>query len=503
MSISPVCRRRDILHYLVASIACSAFACSAPAQPYLEDGGNLYAQQQRPMPGSAEVPFSQFGQTGSDTTPGTAQPNATGQPGATGTDTFNYTEGGPASVFNESVFEEYQAGASEDRPGAYKNTKYRWYGFVRLDGIYDFKPIASTDSFVTSSIPVPQGEGDNAVLTPRYTRLGWDTSTDLSWTDYDVNTRIEVDFFNGNTSGVFGSYDWRLRFAWVEYGPFLIGQAASVFMDYDVFPNVLDYQGPPGMILMRQGLARIKCPVFNDCNTVSLGVEQPYSDIQWEENGEFVVNPGTGIITDPGLDRNEQGVPDFTGNFRHDGDYGHIQLAGILRNLAFRPAGESEIDELGYGGNFTWDWHPYAWCRGCCPKNSNNPWVKSRFLGSYAAGHGINRYFQDPNGLGLDAVFTPAEGFEVIDSHGWFMAYEQWWGCRWASVFSYSEMHVSLPDVLPDETYQDGRYASANLIWLPFERMGLGVEFLFGERENKDGETGQAYRIQTAFQYKF
>ena len=159
----------------------------------------------------------------------------------------------------------------EEGPGAFRNTKYRWYGFVRLDGIYDFKPIASTDSFVTSSIPIPQGDENNVVLTPRYTRLGWDTSTDLNWTDYDVNTRIEVDFFNGNTSGVFGSYDWRMRFAWIEFGPLLVGQAASVFMDYDVFPNVLDYQGPPGMILMRQGLARLKFPIYGDDTTRRLG----------------------------------------------------------------------------------------------------------------------------------------------------------------------------------------------------------------------------------------
>ncbi len=452
------------------------------------------------MPGGGEVPFSEFGP---DETGSTLDES---DPAATTADTYNYTEGAPAPVFEAPAFEEYQAGAAggDEGPGAFRNTQYRWYGFVRLDGIYDFKPIASTDSFVTSSIPVPQGEGDNVVLTPRYTRLGWDTSTDLSWTDHDVNTRIEVDFFNGNTSGVFGSYDWRMRFAWIEFGPFLVGQAASVFMDYDVFPNVLDYQGPPGMILMRQGLARIKLPVFHEGTTVALGVEQPYSDIQWEEGGEFVINPGTGIITDPDLDRNVQDVPDITGNVRHDGDYGHIQFAGILRNLSFEPAGDaSEIDELGYGGSVTGAWHPYAWCTGCCPKDSNNPWVKSRFLGQYAAGHGINRYFQDPNGLGLDAVFTDTNGFQVIDSDGWFIAYEQWWASRWASVISYSEMNVDLPGVLPDDTYQAGQYATANLIWLPFDRMGLGIEFLFGERENKDGQTGEAYRIQTAMQYRF
>ena len=359
---------------------------------------------------------------------------------------------------------------------------------------------------MTSSIPIPQGDENNVVLTPRYSRLGWDTSTDVNWTDYDVNTRIEVDFFNGNTSGVFGSYDWRLRFAWVEFGPLLVGQAASVFMDYDVFPNVLDYQGPPGMILMRQGLARFKFPVHGDDTTVP----SVLNNLTRTFNGKRTVNslliPGTGIITDPGDDRNVQQMPDFTGNLRHNYDYGHVQAAGIVRLLSFSEAATGdEYNEVGYGGNLTGTWHPYAWCTGCSPKNTKcpTPMEKSRFLGQYAAGKGINRYFQDPNGLGLDGVFTPATGFELIDSQGWFVAYEQWWADNWASNFTYSEMHVDDPDVLPDDTYQDGKYITANLIWLPFERMGVGMEFLFGERENKDGQTGEAYRIQTALQYKF
>ena len=31
-------------------------------------------------------------------------------------------------------------------------------------------------------------------------------------------------------------------------------------MDYDVFPNVLDYEGPPGMVLMRQPIAALQVP---------------------------------------------------------------------------------------------------------------------------------------------------------------------------------------------------------------------------------------------------
>jgi hypothetical protein len=33
--------------------------------------------------------------------------------------------------------------------------------------------------------------------------------------------------------------------------------------------------------------------------------------------------------------------------------------------------------------------------------------------------------------------------------------------------------------------------------------MSIGAEFLYGERENQNGERGRADRIQTVFQYNF
>ena len=387
-------------------------------------------------------------------------------------------------------------------PGNFSNTRYKWYGFVRLDGIYDFKPIASTDDFVTSSIPIPQGEGANAVLTPRYTRIGFDTETPWESMDWSIRTRIELDFFNGNTSGAFGSFPLRLRFAWADFGPFLIGQAASLFMDYDVFPNVLDYEGPPGMVLVRQPIIALRFPT--DANyRFAIGIEQPYSDIQWFDGVDWVVNPGTGIITDPAEERNIQDVPDLTGNFRYTWDYGHWQLAGIARQLSFQPVVGAQEDETGYGFNVTGTWHPWAHCLGCPMCEDKSPIEKCRFIGQYADGEGISRYIQDINGLGLDATFDPVNGFQLIPATGWFLAYEHWWASNWASVVSYGEADVELTDTLPDDTYQSATYASANLIWLPTERMGVGIEYLYGTRENKDGQSGDARRIQIGFQYKF
>jgi hypothetical protein len=424
------------------------------------------------LPSSAEVPF----QIGPDT----------------------------SQTANQSLYEGHPSvqDLSDLLPGRFANTKYKWYGFVRLDGIFDFDPIGSTDDFVTSSIPVPQGRGQNAVLTPRYTRLGWDTETPWESMDWTIKTRIEVDFFNGNESGVFGSFPLRLRFAWVDFGPFLIGQAASLFMDYDVFPNVLDYEGPPGMVLMRQPIVAVRIPLGDQCR-LALGIEHPYSDIQWFEGGAFIVNPGLGIITDPDDARNIQDMPDFTGNIRHDWDYGHVQLAGIARKLTFQPAVGPDDSEWGSGVNLTGSWRPWAACRGTRSCDEQTPLDRSRFLAQFATGEGINRYIQDVNGLGLDAAFDPVNGFRAISSTGWFVAYEQWWADKLASVFTYGEAEMDLTDALPDTTYDSATYVTANLIWLPVERMGVGVEFLRGTRTNKDGESGQADRIQMAFQYKF
>ena len=43
----------------------------------------------------------------------------------------------------------------------------------------------------------------------------------------------------------------RLRHAYGQWGRFWRGQLESPFMDLDVFPNILDYWGPNGMIFFR------------------------------------------------------------------------------------------------------------------------------------------------------------------------------------------------------------------------------------------------------------
>jgi hypothetical protein len=45
------------------------------------------------------------------------------------------------------------------------------------------------------------------------------------------------------------------------------------------------------------------------------------------------------------------------------------------------------------------------------------------------------------------------------------------------------------PDFLSGDTFDNTIYAAGNLIWNPCKSLDVGVEYLYGRRENKDGAT--------------
>jgi hypothetical protein len=389
-------------------------------------------------------------------------------------------------------------------PGSYKipgtNTSFRWGGLVHLDAMYDFDPIVSTDDFVTSTIPVPGEQGQNANFTARWTRLEFETHTDNSRFG-DIKTYIQVDFFNGKTQSEFASFPLRLRFAYIDIGNWRFGQDGSVFMDYDVFPNVIDYEGPGGIMLMRQSVARYTLPV-TDHFKIAVAAEQPWTDMTL-----------TDAVGTPLVGKRIQNMPDFTSHLRYDTHYGHAQLSGIVRKLTYQPDDFSFDDSTtatGYGINFTGDLHPWALLMGIEPSNISDceseyraGLAKSRFLGQYSAGYGLARYIQDANGLGVDAALTSAGSLEALFCRGWFAVYEHWWARRWSSNIVYGENANSHTDTQPLDTYAGSKYLAANLLWVTAPNTYIGIEYLWGERENVDGQSAQARRIQLGFSKNF
>ena len=55
---------------------------------------------------------------------------------------------------------------------------------------------------------------------------------------------------------------------------------------------------------------------------------------------------------------------------------------------------------------------------------------------------------------------------------------------------------------LPTAYHKTNRY-SVNLVFSPLDRIDLGVEYIYGTRENKDGHRGDADQVQAVGIFRF
>jgi len=366
-------------------------------------------------------------------------------------------------------------------------TSFRISGFVRMGANYSYDPIGTPDLFVTRTIPVPNGPGQNMNFSARPTRLSLDSWTPVRELDATIHTFVQMDFLSGNPPGAGSSSNPRLRFAYFDVGYFRVGQDTTVFMDPSTFPRTADFQGPNGIVNSRQGLVRMTLPI-GERFYWAMAAEQPFSDI---------TTLGEGV--------NVQDVPDFTTHLRYEADLIHVQAASILRMIGYRPTDETVDRRTGWGINLTSAFHPWAALLGTNPIRDTCPsgLTRSRVLLQYSVGHGIGRYLQDTNGQGFDGAVTANGGFDTLYASGWTTGYEQWFNAHWMANFTYSHVDVGCTDALASDTFSSSQYLATTLWWMPVTNLSIGLEYLWGERENLDDESGRAQRLQTAFQYNF
>src|SRR5215472_6878584 len=145
-------------------------------------------------------------------------------------------------------------------------------GYFKTDFIYDLKPAGNAEAFVPASIPIPQiATVNNATVSVRPTRLSLDfriPSTKIG----EVRFYVEGDLFGTNATTP------RLRHAYAQAANFLVGQTFSNFMDADGFPDTLDFQGPNGMVNLRNPQLRYGF-ALSPKTTFYVSVEKPSSDV--------------------------------------------------------------------------------------------------------------------------------------------------------------------------------------------------------------------------------
>jgi hypothetical protein len=317
----------------------------------------------------------------------------------------------------------------------------------------------------------------------RQSRLGFKTFTPTSLGE--LKTIFEFELFGTGVDA--GQTTFRLRHAWGELGQIGAGQTWSPYMDPDVFPNSLEYWGPNGMVFFRNVQVRWTPWQKGDSNFM-VALERPGASA---DQGVYA-----GRIELEGV-KARFPLPDLSAHFRYAKDWGHVQIAGIVREMKWDDLNKGQYDltgsATGWGFNLS----------------SNLKLAKKHVARLQVAyGEGVENYWNDaPVDVGIQNNFsnprTPIVG-KALPILGVVAFLDLNWNAKWTSTVGYSLVDIKNSDAQADSAFKRGQYALANLLYYPVSNLFLGPEIQWGKRENfRDGFTSDDVRFQFSVKYSF
>ena len=358
-------------------------------------------------------------------------------------------------------------------PGAWRlpgtNAALAIGGFVKSTVVYNFDPLEIKDRFIVGSIPVGDTSDIEAQssITASQSRLNFDLREP---TDFGLmRAFIEGDFASDNDT-------FRLRHAFGQWNKVLAGKTWSAFVDTQASPEEVDFEGLNGRINVRQSQIRIM-PTIGQNYEFQVSLEDPNPQIQ---NGQGVTR-----------------APDIvaTGRFQLL-DRLHVKLGLLGRQIR----GQRD-DRLGGGLDKSYAWGTTVSGRFMTPLLDE----RDSLLFQLNVGNGIGRYVNDLSSVGnFDGIFNPDDGdLELFDIMSGYVSWQHWWRGNLRSNFTFGMVEVDNPNFVSGDAYKTTVRGSTNLFWMPSPRIDIGAEYLWGKRENEDGENDTATQFQLAARYRF
>jgi hypothetical protein len=355
------------------------------------------------------------------------------------------------------------------------DTIFKIGGSARIDAIADLNNNGNPNQFLPSTIPVRDQPGwdggERSTLHAKGTRLSLELRRPVAW-DGTLRIYSEYDFFDDSTSS---SMKFRVRHFYGQAWNFLIGQTFSAFMDIDAFPDVVDYQGPNGIVNRRQPQIRYTLPIHQGDTKFQLfaSVEQPESKIDTDTD-EF-----------PDGARTLTHTPDGVAGFRWEGKLGHLQGSALFREISFESDNGPSEDTFGWGLSLS---------------GSLNVFEKDKLSAQVTYGEGVARYINDLGGETLDAALDGGR-LEAIPVLAAMVGYTHHWNEHWRSTISGGYVHVDPPNSVGRFAIDTTYYGSVNLMWHPTTSFRMGLEYLYGRKETIDDSERDAHRLDFVVRY--
>ena len=349
------------------------------------------------------------------------------------------------------------------------DTSIGLHGFAMFQIIHDTNG-PDGNQFDTAFIPV-DGAPSETKFNVNPSRIFFTSYTPVS--DGQLNTLISMDF-----NGEVDRPDPRLRLAYGEYVNkrmgfgLLGGQTFATMADLRAVPETVDFAVPAGSWAQRQELLRFT-KAFPRGFLMETSIETPqnvrYIDADKETRLPDAVLAGTWFL---------------------NGDYlRHFRLSALARDLRAEGVDGNTDSALG--------WALSASTKLGLPflgKRDN-----LRLTAHYGDGYGT-QLKGGPN----EAVFdTASSELDTIGIWSSFGGIQHYWTEKFRSNLTYGHVNVDNPASVPDDALESTTYASANFIWNPYKQLTLGVEYLWGRRENVDGASGTSNRFLFSSRFDF
>lgn len=343
-------------------------------------------------------------------------------------------------------------------------------GWLKVNGIYDFVGVPNQSALNLPSIPVGDVDKEPYFSMDMFqSRLKLESVYRMGPID-SIRAYIETDFY-GNGGGTM-----RLRHAYVEFKGFRIGQANTVLTDGDVWPDLIDFDGPVTGIWVRHVQVSYGIELKNQ-QSLRFSLETPFS------------NYDRFVEIDSLIETTSQNVPDFILSYRNHWNKGHVQLGGIARWIDYVSDDDDE-EVFGYG----------------LALSGSVFQTKRHGIQLQAAyGKGISSYMIGLQGFGFDAAPDEMGELHVLPSMGGYISGHIIYGKRdrlkSTAVIGYAAVQNKLFEDYGDVF--EGEFYAINVYYHLMPNFRFGGEVDYGTHEDVFRQTGDAGRILFCMEYSF
>lgn len=344
-------------------------------------------------------------------------------------------------------------------------------GYVKAVGEYDLCGAVDNNDFYTNKIPVPFDPAQRQ----RFGATAAHSSIFLKLVTNRTKVGRIIVYMQTNFTGNNGGYGMALKQAYVTIGHLTLGKARSTFADGPAMAPTIDDQGPSGQTTAKNLMVQYSSPSYHGFS-YAISAEVPSAD--------YTLGHTTSEI--------DQRFPDIPAYIQYAWNKGdsHFRLSGIFRELSYR-------DTEGSGSNhFHTGW-------GVQVSTVTDITGGLSFFGHYTYGKGIASYINDLDGLGYDLIPDGNGKLKAPAMSGWTAGLQYHFTPDFFVSASYSRAQLYNTSGMSSDTYRYGQYIAANMFYNIIPDLRVGVEYLHGNRNDINRETGHANRLEAMLQYSF